>query len=81
MFNRGYKEVKEKVNKYPKIFMSCLNCVYYYQAVGDKEECCQNTEVLQYDMVVEDTRVYCIRWETNYFKKEKPKNPFKGRRT
>lgn len=61
---RGYKDVREKLNKSPKFSMSCTNCKYYYQAVGDLEECCQNTEVLEYDMTFEENRVYCLRWKS-----------------
>ena len=60
---RGYKSVRERVEKYPRIFRSCTNCDYYYQAVGDKEEVCQNNVVLEYDMVVEDNRIYCLHWK------------------
>lgn len=43
--------------------MSCFNCAYYYQAVGDKEEMCQNDKVLEFDMITEGHLVYCTHWE------------------
>lgn len=60
-FSRGYKPVRKKMDK-PKFLMSCTNCEYFYQAVGDKEEVCQNPNVIKYDMVVEETRVFCNKW-------------------
>ncbi len=62
-FQRGYQSVRDKVNKSPRFSMSCGNCASYYQSEGDTEECCQDPSVLEYDMVVEDTRVYCIKWK------------------
>lgn len=62
VFTRGYKDVRARIEKYPKFFMSCLNCDYYFKDKGDDVELCQNPNVLQYDMVVEPDRVYCIHW-------------------
>lgn len=62
LFTRGYKESRERLSKNPYYSRSCFNCDSYYQAVGDKEECCQNTEVLKFDMVVTTNNVYCIHW-------------------
>lgn len=62
MFTRGYKESRERLAKNPYYCRSCFNCDYYYQAVGDKEECCQNSNVLEYDMVVDKNNVYCVHW-------------------
>lgn len=62
-FSRGYKAVRDKVGKCPKFNMSCTNCASYYQADGDTEECCQDSSVLEYDMVIEENRVYCIKWK------------------
>ena len=59
----GYSEVSERINRNPKFLRTCENCKHYYQDNEDKEELCQNSEVLEYDMVVEENRVYCIRWE------------------
>ncbi len=63
LFSRGYDDVHRRMSKNPKFIMSCYNCEYYYQASGDKEEVCQNPEVLKYDMVITDTTIYCSRWE------------------
>ena len=60
--NRGYKEVSEKVMRNPKFFRSCYNCYYFYQSREDREELCQNPDVLEYDMVIEEDRFYCIKW-------------------
>ena len=62
-FIRGYEEVRQRVEKGSKYTMSCYNCEYYYQAVGDKTEVCQNPEVLKYDMVVTETSIYCTKWK------------------
>ena len=43
--------------------MSCFNCAYYYQAVGDKEEVCQNENVLEYDMIMNGHLVHCTHWK------------------
>lgn len=63
MFSRGYQVSREKLAKNPYFSRSCFNCAYYYQASGDKEEVCQNQEVLQFDMVVTDNNVYCVKWQ------------------
>ena len=63
LFTRGYKESRDRLAKNPYYSRSCFNCEYYYQAVGDKAECCQNSSVIQYDMVVTETNVYCVHWE------------------
>ena len=42
LFSRGYKETRERVDKNYKYNRSCTNCAFYYQASGDREECCQN---------------------------------------
>ena len=62
IFTRGYRESRERLLKNPYYSRSCFNCAYYFQASGDKEEVCQNQEVLQYDMVVTDNNVYCVKW-------------------
>lgn len=62
IFTRGYQESRERLLKNPYYSRSCFNCAYYFQASGDKEEVCQNQEVLQYDMVVTDNNVCCVKW-------------------
>ena len=47
IFTRGYQESRERLLKNPYYSRSCFNCAYYFQASGDKEEVCQNQEVLQ----------------------------------
>ena len=68
-FNRGYKEVQDKVRKGSKYIMSCFNCAYYYKEFGDNEEMCQNSAVLKYDMVITPTSIYCTQWKP-YERKE-----------
>lgn len=68
-FNRGYDAVREKVAKGSKYTMSCYNCKYYYQEFGDKEEMCQNPDVLKYDMIVTANNIYCNRWQMTERKK------------
>ena len=63
MFSRGYKECRERLSNNSYYSRSCFNCAYYYQASGDKEETCQNSEVLEYDMIVDGNNVYCLRWQ------------------
>ena len=63
LFSKGYSEIRQRMRKSCGYTMSCFNCKYYYQAVGDKEETCQNDSVLEYDMIVEGHRVYCTKWE------------------
>lgn len=74
-FSRGYDKVREKVAKGSKYTMSCYNCEYFYQDFGDKEEMCQNPEVLKYDMVVTSTNIYCNRWKLT---KRQDVTTFKG---
>ena len=63
-FSRGYKEVKEKVNKNAKYNRSCDNCNFYYMSKDDEEELCQNPNVLPYDICVEDNgRTHCSFWQ------------------
>jgi hypothetical protein len=65
-FNRGYNEVQKKLQKGSKYTMSCYNCDYFYQASGDKEEVCQNNDVLKYDMVLTNNNIYCSKWKMSY---------------
>ena len=62
-FERGYDPVKDKMKSGSKYVVSCTNCNCFYQASGDKEEVCQNPSVLEYDMVVDENRIYCLQWE------------------
>ena len=70
IFSRGYKECRDKLSKNSKYTRSCFNCHYYFQASGDKEEVCQNTNVLEYDMVVSDNSIYCLRWKPSSSNKD-----------
>lgn len=62
-FVRGYEPIRKKMQSRSKLLISCYNCDNYYQAVGDKEELCQNLEVLEYDMVVSNNMVCCLHWK------------------
>jgi hypothetical protein len=72
-FERGYSKVREKLrsDRGSRFVMSCTNCEFYYQACGDKEECCQNNGVLEYDVIVDSDRVYCLQWKPVSHKKQK----------
>ncbi len=65
LFSKGYGAVRERIRSNSYYTRSCLNCTHYYQAVGDKEEACQNNSVLEYDIIVEGHTVYCTQWEMN----------------
>jgi hypothetical protein len=62
-FTKGFKEVRDKVQKGSKYIRSCYNCAHFYQAVGDDHEVCQNNSVLEYDMVVTENNIYCGLWK------------------
>lgn len=62
-FSKGYSELRNRMNKRSKYTMSCYNCQFYYQGDGDKEEVCQNPEVLKYDMVITESSIFCNRWQ------------------
>jgi hypothetical protein len=76
LFNRGYAELNQKLERGSKYTMSCFNCEYYYQASGDQEEVCQNTGVLKYDMMVTENSIYCSKWK--FCKKDIPKQSVKS---
>lgn len=63
LFTRGYSTCREKVSKSLRYSRSCFNCEYFYQSVGDIEEVCQNTNVLEFDMVVSENNAYCVHWK------------------
>ena len=69
-FTRGYKESRDRLSKNSYYTRSCFNCDCYFQASGDKEEVCQNPNVLQYDMVVTENNVYCVHWKPSSSKTE-----------
>lgn len=76
LFTRGYNDVRKRIEKGSHFIKSCFNCAYYYQAVGDKEEVCQNPDVLKYDMVITDSSIYCNRWAMSP-RKQSTKNLFR----
>lgn len=65
VFTRGYQESRDRLSKNSFYSRSCFNCDYYYQASGDKQETCQNSEVLQYDMIITEKDIYCLKWRHN----------------
>lgn len=77
IFTRGYDESRERLAKNPYYTRSCFNCACYYQASGDKEEVCQDPDVLPYDMVVTENNVYCLRWRPSSTKKTEQQSLFK----
>lgn len=77
MFTRGYKESRDRLSNNPYYTRSCFNCAYYYQASGDKEEVCQNDNVLKYDMVVNGNNVYCLKWKQSTINQTEQKAVFR----
>ena len=77
LFTRGYQESRERLAKNSYYSRSCFNCACYYQASGDKEEVCQNPEVLEYDMVVSENNVYCLHWRPSSSNKTEQQSLFK----
>lgn len=73
LFNRGYSELNDRLEKRSRYTMSCFNCDYFYQTAEDEEEVCQNPTVLKYDMVVSENNVYCNQWTNCKDKVEKEK--------
>lgn len=59
---KGYEDVRDRIKRYGYHTRSCMNCAYYYQSVGDKEELCQNQSVIQADMIVNGHNVCCTQW-------------------
>lgn len=81
MFTRGYKESRDKLSNNSYYSRSCFNCAYYYQASGDKEEMCQNDEVLKYDMVVNGNNIYCLKWKQSTINQTEQKAVFRRGRS
>lgn len=77
LFTKGYSPVRERVEKGSRFVKSCYNCAFFYQAVGDKEEVCQNPNVLKYDMVITESNIYCSHWKISP-RKQSVKGLFKG---
>ena len=75
-FNRGYKESREKVVKSAKFTRSCFNCDFFYKLMSDSEEVCQNPNVTQFDLVVDNNNAYCCYWKQSSRKSED--SSFKG---
>ena len=69
-YSRGYDTARERARQHAKVICSCFNCDYYYQGKYDTSEVCQNPEVLEYDMVVEENRIYCIQWQPTQKKRK-----------
>ena len=78
LFSRGYQESRDRLSKNSHFTRSCFNCEDYYQASGDKEEMCQNPNVLQYDMVITENNVCCLKWRQCTHNKTKQQSLFKS---
>lgn len=61
-FEKGYSFSRKKAKKGIKYIRSCFNCDYFYKAIGDSDEMCQNPNVLEYDLVVDNNNIYCTYW-------------------
>lgn len=81
LFTRGYKECRERLSSNSTFVRSCFNCAYYYQAVGDKTELCQNEDVLKYDMIVGNNNIYCLKWKPSTSEKTDKQKMFKKGRS
>lgn len=79
LLSRGYDESRERMEKNSYYSRSCFNCAYYYQDFGDKEEVCQNSDVLEYDMIVDGNTVYCLKWKSASAKTQEQKLFKRGR--
>ena len=67
---RGYEELSERIQKGAKFLSDCRNCDFYYLD-SDNEEVCNHPSVLPYDVVVDDTRIFCAYWQiVKYNKRE-----------
>lgn len=78
-FSRGYDKVRDKVSKGGKYIMCCQNCNFFRKETGDEEEVCQNPDVLQYDIIITENSVYCLKWQPYKFTTRK-KSLFKQKR-
>lgn len=63
LITRGYKEVIEVMKKKAKFIRHCNSCHYFYKSKGDEEELCQNDSVLEYDIIVDGTTIFCHYWK------------------
>lgn len=63
-FAKGYKEVREKVEKNVRYNRECNNCASFYKDDGDEEELCNDPRVLSYDICTEGNRIWCQYWRS-----------------
>lgn len=63
LFTRGYKELLEQQKKKARFIRHCNSCAFYFADKGEKEEYCQNTNVLSYDVVQEGSNIFCHYWK------------------
>lgn len=74
LYTRGYDELSERIQKGAKFLSDCRNCEFYYLD-SDNEEVCNHPSVLPYDIVVDETRIFCAYWQiVKYIKKEENDN-------
>ena len=71
LYTRGYDELSEKISKGAKFLSDCRNCEYFYLDTTEGEELCQHPSVLQYDIVVDDNRIFCAYWNIVKYTKNK----------
>lgn len=74
----GYDIIRLKARQCNPYLMSCFNCNYFYQAVGDEEELCQNPDVLEYDMINTSNTIYCLQWKPVLGNKKESRVGFKN---
>lgn len=79
LYTRGYDELSERIQKGAKFLSDCRNCEFYYLD-SDNEEVCNHPSVLPYDIVVDETRIFCAYWQiVKYIKKEENNNNEKSK--
>ena len=80
-FSRGYKECRDRIDSNSYYTRSCFNCEYFYKEYGDIEEVCQNEKVLEYDMIVTENNVCCLKWSPSHKNSDTSQGLFRhGRR-
>lgn len=58
-FKRGFKPLASQVEGKEKYVANCESC-----ASWDENDGCMNPNVLKYDLIEEDNRIYCLYWHT-----------------
>lgn len=70
---RGYEELSERIQKGAKFLSDCRNCEFYYLD-SENEEVCNHPSVLPYDVVVDESRIFCAYWQIVKYTKNTENN-------